>query len=76
MADPSSTVPLATETPTSTVDPLNPTEADLRAICDPEIEMCKDLGVPFKNTIELDYYTPNLYIGILSIAEFLVPYIL
>ena len=77
MADPTSgTVPLANETPepNNSVDPLNPTDAEKRAICDPEIEMCKDLGVPFKNTIELDYYTPNLYIGILSIAEFLIPY--
>jgi len=67
-------LPTASEGPTTTS--LNPTEAELRAICDPEIEMCAELGVPFKNTIELDYYTPNLYIGILSIAEFLVPYIL
>ena len=73
MADPSSTVPVASETPNTRGDP---TEAELRAICDPEIEMCKELGVPFANTIELDYKTPNLYIGILSICEFLVPYII
>ena len=73
MADPSSTVPVASETPTNIADL---SEEELRAICDPEIEMCKELGVPFANTIELDYKTPNLYIGILSICEFLVPYII
>ena len=76
MADPiPSTIPLADEGPPPD-NSANPTDADLRAICDPDIELCKEIGVPFANTIELDYATPNMYIGILSIFEFLVPYFL
>ena len=71
MADPSP--PGASDTPNPNT-PRDLTDDELRAICDPEIEMCKEIGVPFANTIELDYKTPNLYIGLLSIAEFLVPY--
>ena len=41
-------------------------------VCRPEIEECID-EPEFKNTIELDYNTPNLIVGILSIANFVIP---
>ena len=43
-------------------------------VCRPEIEECID-EPEFKNTIELDYDTPNLIVGILTLANFLIPYL-
>ena len=42
--------------------------------CDPTIEVCED-AEGFKNTIELDYATPNYTIGVLSILNAFVPYL-
>ena len=39
--------------------------------CDPSIENCDE--PLYKNTIELDYYTPNLIVGILSIVNAVLP---
>ena len=41
-------------------------------ICDPSQEVCGD----FKNTIELDYRTPNLMVGAINIAFYIGPMLL
>ena len=40
--------------------------------CDPQIENCVDDS--FKNTIELDYYTPNMIVGVVSIINAVLPF--
>ena len=43
-------------------------------VCNPEIEEC--ITEPeFKNTIELDYNTPNLMVGLITVANFLIPFL-
>ena len=44
-------------------------------VCDPEIEQCDDQPY-YKNTIELDYNTPNLLVGGITLANFLIPVLL
>ena len=44
-------------------------------VCDPEIEECANEPY-WKNTIELDYATPNLIVGVITLANFLIPVIL
>ena len=39
--------------------------------CDPMIETCEPQG--YQNTIELDYFTPNMIVGILSEINLWVP---
>ena len=44
------------------------------SVCNPEIEECSDEPY-WKNTIELDYDTPNLIVGLITLANFLIPYL-
>ena len=44
-------------------------------VCDPEIEDC-DAPAEWKNTIELDYNTPNLIVGVVTLANFILPVLL
>ena len=48
---------------------------DTARVCDPAIEDCSE-NSRFKNTIELDYDTPNMIVGVVTIANFLIPYLL
>ena len=53
-------------------DTPDPNEA---LVCDPAIEDCSDEPL-FKNTIELDYETPNMIVGIVTILNSVVPVLL
>ena len=53
-------------------DTPDPNEA---LVCDPAIEDCSDEPL-FKNTIELDYKTPNMIVGIVTILNAVVPVLL
>ena len=50
-------------------------EEDQVLVCDPEIEECST-EPEFRNTIELDYATPNLIVGVVTLANFLIPVLL
>jgi len=49
--------------------------ADEAVACNPQIEECEDV-VYWNNTIELDYDTPNMIVGLTSLANFVIPVIL
>ena len=49
-------------------------EGNAAMVCDPIIENC-GAEDPWRNTIELDYKTPNTIVGLISIVNFLVPFI-
>ena len=44
-------------------------------LCDPALEDCAE-EPQFKNTIELDYYTPNQIVQAVIASNFLIPVIL
>jgi len=46
---------------------------ELVAACDPSIELCEPEPYPFKNTIELDYFTPNKTVAYLSFINLVLP---
>ena len=53
-------------------DTPDPNEA---LVCDPAIEDCSDEPL-FKNTIELNYKTPNMIVGFVTILNLVVPVLL
>ena len=44
-------------------------------VCNSEIEECPDEPY-WKNTIELDYNTPNLIVGVVTLANLVLPVLL